>query len=107
VQTGPLAIGVQPGGQTKVNLPTHPRCPDWCATLGRTFWPSIGDDLPVTWTPWKHETLALPINRLALLTHVGYAPKEPSDYVVPDGIFGSQAREAERLPKESGVEVRR
>jgi eukaryotic-like serine/threonine-protein kinase len=37
----------------------------------------------------------------------GDAPKEPSNYVVPDGIIGSQASEAERLLKESGVEVKK
>jgi hypothetical protein len=36
----------------------------------------------------------------------GGAPEEPNDYVVPDGILGSQASDAERLLKESGVEVK-
>jgi eukaryotic-like serine/threonine-protein kinase len=37
----------------------------------------------------------------------GEAPKEPSDYVVPEGILGSQASDAERLLKESGVAVKK
>jgi eukaryotic-like serine/threonine-protein kinase len=37
----------------------------------------------------------------------GEAPKETSGYVVPDGILGSQAGDAERLLKESGVEVKK
>jgi hypothetical protein len=36
----------------------------------------------------------------------GGAPEEPNDYVVPDGILGSQASDAERLLKESSVEVK-
>jgi hypothetical protein len=36
----------------------------------------------------------------------GGAPEEPNDYVVPDRILGSQASDAERLLKESSVEVK-
>ncbi|HEU4908868.1 MAG TPA: PASTA domain-containing protein, partial [Propionibacteriaceae bacterium] len=42
-----------------------------------------------------------------VISSKGEAPKEPSDYVVPDGILGSQASDAERLLKESGVEVKK
>ena len=45
--------------------------------------------------------------RVVLVASNGNAPKEPSNYVVPDGILGSQARDAERLLKESGVEVKK
>jgi len=37
----------------------------------------------------------------------GDAPKEPSNYVVPDGILGRQASEAEQLLKEGGVQVKK
>jgi beta-lactam-binding protein with PASTA domain len=37
----------------------------------------------------------------------GDAPKEPSDYVVPVGILGSQVGDVERLLKEGGVEVKK
>ena len=37
----------------------------------------------------------------------GNAPKEPSDYVVPEGILGSQVGDAERLLKEGGVAVKK
>ena len=37
----------------------------------------------------------------------GNAPKEPSSYVVPEGILGSQASDAERLLKEGGVAVKK
>ena len=37
----------------------------------------------------------------------GDAPKQPSNYVVPDGILGSQVSDVERLLKESGVEVKK
>jgi beta-lactam-binding protein with PASTA domain len=37
----------------------------------------------------------------------GEAPKEPSDYVVPGGILGSQTAVAEQLLKVGGVEVKK
>ena len=37
----------------------------------------------------------------------GHAPKEPSNYVVPVGILGSQVGDAERLLKEGGVAVKK
>ena len=37
----------------------------------------------------------------------GNAPKEPSDYVVPEGILGSQVGDAERLLKEGGAAVKK
>jgi len=37
----------------------------------------------------------------------GNAPKEPSNYVVPEGILGSQVGDAERLLKAGGVAVKK
>ena len=37
----------------------------------------------------------------------GNAPKEPSNYVVPEGIMGSQVGDAERLLREGGVAVKK
>jgi beta-lactam-binding protein with PASTA domain len=34
-------------------------------------------------------------------------PKDPSNYVVPEGILGSQVGDAERLLKAGGVEVKK
>jgi beta-lactam-binding protein with PASTA domain len=37
----------------------------------------------------------------------GEAPREPSDFVMPDGILGRQVSDAERVLKEGGVEVKK
>jgi hypothetical protein len=44
---------------------------------------------------------------VVVLASNGDAPKEPSSYVVPEGILGGQASEAVRLLKEGGVEVKK
>jgi hypothetical protein len=45
--------------------------------------------------------------RVAVVASNGNAPKEPSNYVVPEGILGSQVGDAERLLKAGGVEVKK
>ena len=44
---------------------------------------------------------------VVVVTSNGDAPKEPSNYVVPEGILGSQVEDAERLLKAGGVAVKK
>ena len=44
---------------------------------------------------------------LVVVASNGEAPKEPSGYVVPEGILGTKVSDAERLLKMSGVEVKK
>jgi hypothetical protein len=45
--------------------------------------------------------------RVVVVASNGNAPKEPSNYVVPEGILGGQVEDAERQLKAGGVEVKK